>query len=240
MKSVFVGMRNANVRNELRESCKTLYKDPDKADKDDDLFMFLISEAVANETARAERMKEAKEAEVNLMQTNVAEKEKVKRPLTLSKESEKTIRPSPLAQIDELRIQQESQGQTLTALAAQVVEICDVLVGGDRPNQAVPSVPVQPQSVSTGNQPVRAALPLMQAPQTTQNFTPQQQNQSHNNQNMQNIPRNPAPLQYQPYIPPHRRRSKCEKCERENRYRCFHCFHCGSGNHRIFECPTKN
>ena len=258
LRSVFVGMRNGNVRNELRESCKNLYQDQKKAEKDDDLLMRLIAEAMATETARAERLKEAKEAEVNLMQTNMAAKDKDKRSVT--RDSEKTLKVSPLAQIDELRIQQENQGQTLSALVAQVVEIRDVLVGGDRPSKAVPSVSVQAQSgASSSLQP--ALQQQAKTAQPSQNFMPQLLNQSQNNQNFsQNqLPCNPSPAQqpnqhqgnpiphpnivptqYQPYIPPHRRRSRCEKCERENRYRCFHCFYCGSSAHRIFECPTKN
>ena len=41
MKSLFLGMRNGNVRNELRESCRNLYKGKEP-DEDDDVLMKLM------------------------------------------------------------------------------------------------------------------------------------------------------------------------------------------------------
>ena len=74
MKSLFVGMRNANVRNELRENCKSLYKG-EEVDKYDDKLLELVSEAVANEGERSQRFLEGKKAEVSMMQTNLVNKE---------------------------------------------------------------------------------------------------------------------------------------------------------------------
>ena len=227
MKSVFVGMRNANVRNELRESCKNLYKDPNNADKDDDELMNLISEAMANETARTDRLKEAKEIEVSLMQTNTANKEKEKSRARSVSFSDKNDKPSYVTQLEELRIQQKQQGEALAALVAQVVEIRDVVVA-DRANNSSPDTKPKPLIPQQQNP---SLLPPPPVP--PQNYPPQQQNQ------FGNQPPNPPAGQYQQqYVPPHRR--LCARCTRENRYRCFHCFHCGSDSHKIFECPTKN
>ena len=229
MKSVFVGMRNANVRNELRESCKNLYKDPNNADKDDDALMNLISEAMANETARADRLKEAKEVEVSLMQTNTANKEKEKNRARSVSFSDKNDKPSYVTQIEELRVQQIQQGEALAALVAQVVEIRDVVVA-DRSNNTAPDT--KPKPLIPPQNPLQNSM-LPQPPVPPQNYPPQQQNQFGNQ-----APNPPAGQYQQQYVPPHRR--LCARCTRENRYRCFHCFHCGSDSHKIFECPTKN
>ena len=232
LKSVYLGMRNGNVRNELRESAKTLFKDPNDAEKDDNELMGLISEAMANEKARAERLKEAKEVELNMMQTNTENKMR-KRTVSFNDPKEK---PTPLAQIAELREKQDSQTETLTSLVAQVLEIRDHLVGGDRTNKSVPSVPAQ--------QVHPAPSPLMQPLLNAPSAAPPGSSQPYNR-----LPQNQRPFHHQPlqnvqnsiYIPPHRR-GFCQKCISENKLRCLHCFYCGkeSPTHKSFDCPEKN
>ena len=229
LKSVFLGMRNGNVRNELRESCKSLYKDPKEAEKDDNELMSLISEAMANEKARAERLKEAKEVEVNMMHANTENKKK--RSVSFSESKDK---PSPLAQIAELREKQDSQNDTLTALVAQVMEIKDVLVGGDRSNKTVPSVPSKPAQPAPVPSLMQPLLNPSAAPQPSQAYQPPLNQPSLNQPSFQ--PRQP---QGGVYVPPHRR-GFCQRCTIENRLRCFHCFYCGKDSHRAFECPEKN
>ena len=220
LEGVFLGMRNGNVRNELRESSKNLYKNPAEAENDDNELMSLISEAMANEQARAERLKEAKEVEVNLMQTNIEAKRK--RSVSFSEAKDK---PSPLAQIAELREKQDTQNDTLAALIAQVSEIRDVLVGGDRSSKAVAPVPANPPPPPSVPSLMQPLLNPSAIPPTAQAY---QQPRFHQ-----------PPPQGSVYIPPHRR-GFCQKCTSENRLRCFHCFHCGKDSHKAFECPEKN
>ena len=143
IKSFFVGMRNANVRNELRESCKNLYKGNNNEDDDDEL-MALVTEAMANETERQERLSTSKKAEVLMMQTNITNKENNK---TASNNIKKE-KSNPISQIEDLKLEQANQGQAIAAVVAQLTEIKHVLVG-DKSNSSTPLAPVMNQQPST-------------------------------------------------------------------------------------------
>ena len=222
LKSFFMGIRNGNVRNELRESCKHLYKKEVDADKDDDVFLDLISEAMSNETDRNTRLSEAKKADVLVMQSNITNKETAK---SLSfkemKEAVKKEMSNPLSEIECLKVEQVNQGEMLASVMAQLNEIKNAVVS----DRSSPS----PVAHTTHN--TQQPMPLMS---TNFHNTPPPPPQMHNQNQQQSFPVQPN----QVYVPPHRR--KCANCERENRFRCFHCFHCGSSAHQIGTCPTKN
>ena len=126
MKSLFLGMRNGNVRNELRESCKNLYKGKEP-DADDDILLELIADAMANEKEREKRLLEGKKAEVNMMQTNAMLKESNKAN-SRSRDSDKKEKSIPLTQLEELRLEQKVQAEAITAMGTQLSEIAGVLV----------------------------------------------------------------------------------------------------------------
>jgi hypothetical protein len=126
MKSLFLGMRNGNVRNELRESCKNLYKGKEP-DADDDILLELIADAMANEKEREKRLLEGKKAEVNMMQTNAVLKE-MNKTNSRSRDSEKKEKSIPLTQLEELRLEQKVQAEAITAMGTQLSEIAGVLV----------------------------------------------------------------------------------------------------------------
>ena len=224
LKSFFMGIRNGNVRNELRESCKHLYKKEEDADKDDDMFLDLISEAMSNETDRNTRLSEAKKADVLVMQSNISNKENVK---SLSfkemKEAVKKEMSNPLSEIECLKVEQVNQGEMLASVMAQLNEIKNAVVS-DRSSPC----PVASTTHNNTQQP----LPLMS---TNIHNTPPPPPQIPFLNQQQSYP---AQQTNQCYVPPHRR--KCANCERENRFRCFYCFHCGSSAHQISTCPTKN
>ena len=232
MKSFFVGLRNGNVRNELRENCKHLYNKGGDLEEDDDEFMSMITEAMANEAERNERLSESKKAEILLMQTNITNKENGKAvSFKDMKENAKKEKCSQIVQMEELKLEQVNQSQALAAVVAQLAEIKDVLIA-DRPNPATPVAPLIQQLGHNNTQQLnrQQAPPSLLPPPLFPGPPPQPPSHF--------VPRNNTTPPYQQYVPPHRR--KCANCERDNRFRCFHCFHCGSNTHQINACPTKN
>lgn len=113
LKRLAVGMRNANVRNELRESCKNLYKGG-ALDENDNKLLELVSEAMANEVERNQRFQEGKKIELSLMQTNSATEENTKTAnCGARKDKTNNQQTYPSLQLEELKLEQYNQGQQI-------------------------------------------------------------------------------------------------------------------------------
>ena len=197
MKSLAVGMRNANVRNELRESCKNLYKG-EGLDEDDNKLLELVSEAMANEVERNQRFQEGKKVELSLMQANAATKEIGKTANCGSRKEKVThqqANPSSL-QLEELKLEQYNQGQQIVALGSQLSEIASVLV--NKPNASYPAAPpARPPTPSAAPSAPGATPRLqMQPPQPLMQPLLPPPNNAPNQQAAQQ-PRHPNPMQNQ-------------------------------------------
>ena len=193
MKSLFVGMRNANVRNELRENCKNLYKG-NETDGDDDKLLSLVSEAMANELERSQRLLEGKKAEINVMQMNTANKENKYNNVGKDTAVKKEGKPNPLAQIEELKLEQQNQGHAIAALGTQLSEIASVLVSKSNVTSSAQPAAIQSQHIPN-QQPLNQSHPSQFTPKNSagSNSIPASQSPTPFQQCQQ-----PNPLQNQP------------------------------------------
>lgn len=122
-KSLLGGMRNGNMRNEIRECVK------DNDVKDEKLLQ-LIAEAMSNETERSQKLSK-KKAEVNMMDSDVevgGEKKKV---------VDKKEKGNPWVQIEELKLSQQkelqTQSQHIAKLEASLSEIKEAIINQNNP-----------------------------------------------------------------------------------------------------------
>ena len=196
LKSLAVGMRNANVRNELRESCKSLYKGGG-LDEDDDKLLELVAEAMANESERNLRFQEGKKIELSLIQTNAAAKETTKTGNGGARKDKTNNQPAnPSLKLEELRLEQYNQGQQIVALGSQLSEIASVLV--NKPNVSHPAAPPPRPPAPSAAPSAPGATPRlqMQPPQPLmQPLVPPPSNAQ--NQQAAHQPRHPNPMQNQ-------------------------------------------
>ena len=107
-KSMFTGMRNPNIRSELREVCG---KHTNQNEIDDKLLTRYVSEAMANEEERQKKLMGAKIA------ANSVESEPVKPPDNPKPQRQ---RDNPFDKIEELRLSQEKEMSMLRADFAEV------------------------------------------------------------------------------------------------------------------------
>ena len=109
--SMFTGMRNPNIRSELRE---VFSKHSNQNDIDDGLLTKYVADAMANEDERQKKLMGAKAAAA----TNVVESEPVK--------PQHKQRDNPFDKIEELRLTQEKE---MSMLRADFAEVKTALLG---------------------------------------------------------------------------------------------------------------
>lgn len=108
--SMFTGMRNSNIRVELRERCKN------DSDTSDELLLKYVTETCAQETERNEKFVVArKNASVNLLMTENNDSQNV-----LNKERQK--KNNPFEQIDELKLTHKKEMNSLRAELQEIKE----------------------------------------------------------------------------------------------------------------------
>ena len=107
LKSFVVGIRNGNLRNDLRESCKTSINDED--------LLKLVAEAVSNEAERTEKL--------NLKKSSVDVSEISEKSVS-SKEKHKD---NPFDKIEEMKISHQKE---MSSVRAELLEIKNVLKSG--------------------------------------------------------------------------------------------------------------
>ena len=269
LKSFMQGMRNANIRNELRECCRSEVEDQELLD--------LVAEAMSNETERLELLAVSKGGEVNVVSTESGGSNGT------GSEKGKKEKGSPWVHIEELKLshQQEIAAQNERILAmqnqmlanqAQLLEIKNAVIGNQQqPTQQSfqslnPNAQTYQQTqnqIFQASQPNHAFQPPAQnfqapgtrptAPQTTPAQNVQQPYQPQNfptpqtfNQTFQPQPFTQGHIPYfQRFNAPaiyKRPPGKCETCHKEQKPKCNHCFKCGSPDHRKGSpnCPKKD
>lgn len=124
--TMFTGMRNVHIRNELRELCR------DKKNLGDELLMKFVAEAIQNDSERNEKLTSSRKmAGLNLVETEQIDKNVIK-----------DVKKNPFSEIENLRTSHQNE---MSALKAELLEIKTVLkdalqVGKTDP----PSVPQNP------------------------------------------------------------------------------------------------
>ena len=238
LKSFSLGLRNSNIRNELRGSLKEQV--------DDEEFLELVAEATKNETERLEKLGITSPSNVEVKAVSFDPSCN-----SSGKETGKKDKVNPWVHLEELQLSHQrdmaAQAQLIAALQdqlvanqVQILEIKDVVVGGQRnnptplqypPQQVAPNPPRNPNPPTTP-QNLQQAGPRNAPPQNSQNnqpyFQPFSQGHIPYHQRFPMIP----PLYSKP--PPR----KCEACTKDQVPRCYHCWKCGSGDHKIGTCPN--
>ena len=132
--TIFTGMRNANIRVELREKCKN-----DPKISDEELLKF-VSEVVANESERNEKLS-TKKSTVNAVEVN-KKFENIDSSFSLSPQSLKEKKKdNPFVKIEELKL---TQGKEIAAMRAELSELRTAL-------QANPSSHLPQQTFPNAN-----------------------------------------------------------------------------------------
>lgn len=109
--TMFTGMRNANIRNELRENCRNDLK------MGDEILMKLVSESVANESERNEKLVLAKQKNATV---NVINSENI------VNSKEQLNKKNPFSEIEKLKT---SHLEEIRELKAELSEIKSSLAG---------------------------------------------------------------------------------------------------------------
>ena len=128
LKSFILGIRNGNIRNELRESCKSFVSDEE--------LLRLVSEAVSNDTERTEKL--------NLKKSNSVEVAEIKEN-TLTVKEKRGNKENPFDKIEELK---ETHLREMTSIRAELLEIKNVLSSNVQPclPNSAPNVNIQQNS----------------------------------------------------------------------------------------------
>ena len=210
---MFTGLRNENIRSQLREKCKEDYTLPRKT---------ILKYVVDIETVEKERQKKLfpkTDPSVNMVQMggngeDAGTKKKV------------AFKENPFTKIDDLRTEMiaEMKKEKLE-WKAELCEIKNAILSTAASNQNQQNFPNQQNQQNFPNQ------------QNQQNF-PNHQNQNQpprQNQNPQNQP--PQQNGRQNFFPRRRMPMRCPNCTTTNAFRCYHCWQCGSDDHKSNACP---
>ena len=213
-RTIFTGMRNSNIRIDLRESCKR----QDVSLVTDEELLKLVAEAVANEGERTDKLCGKKDGACSVNQIDRSEKKK-------EEEAKKKRESTVPAQIDAVKV---AHDKSMTQLTAQIAAIQTALVDQQKNfQQQLKEQREQQQQLlqevsrRQWEQPPPPPVHPGPAPQAPANA-------------------NYQPLGQQRFQPRRQyNRPKCENCHKSNAFRCFHCLYCGDGSHKISECEKK-
>ena len=232
LKSFATGLRNGNIRNELREILK--------ADPQDDDLLKSIAEAARGEKERADKMAQLKSGNLSV---DVSVIQREKNDFQVSK------RDAYAAKMEDMQLRHQNE---LAVLRAEICEIKNFVKPGLSNLSANPAKPspvtnggppplVQDNSNFGMGAPNAAIPPLMPAAlasqQQHQYVIPQMRNQPVNNP-----PQFGSNGQYN--LPPlNRPRANgrfqgCVNCVAQN-VRCTHCWFCCASDHKMECCPVR-
>ena len=113
-KSMFTGLRNPNIRNELRELCNI---QPGAPLPDDEVLMGYVAEVSANETEREEKLMSAKKVSLDVNPVSMS---------TKSGKAEKS-KENPFDLINELRTNQEKTSAELKSLRSEYGDLKSIM-----------------------------------------------------------------------------------------------------------------
>ena len=231
-KSVITGMRNGNLRNELREGLK---REPT-----DDELLDQIADAVRNEAERSGKFTGPKIPEVSVIQR---EKNDFQRSVC---EKEKKLEK----RIDDMKVTHQNE---IVSMRAEIGEIKNILKTGFS-NLAAPI----PQNSTSNPPPPNPVQPVQQQHPPASGGTqhPPQNYSFGQPSHFGQPPTMPAPyvipqMRSQPMLQPSAGQSpaymspqgsrfrKCGNCVSQNIPRCNHCLYCGQSGHQISVCPQQ-
>ena len=204
--SMFTGMRNSNIRFELRERCKNDFK------TSDEILLKYVSETCAQETERNEKFVVAKKnATVNLLNTDDHDSKTFQ---NNSNFREKQKKDNPFDKINELKLTHQKE---ISSIRAELQEIRDAIISG---NSSKHRLQVSDAGSQVNN--YSSGIP---------NFPNGNNKQSReNDSSYQNFRDGGRDFRR------HNVKNRCQNCEMNNSTKCDHCFKCGTSGHRSFQC----
>ena len=114
--TMFTGMRNSNIRADLREMCKNDFK------ISDEVLLKFVSEAGANEAERNEKFVTAKKGAINVVETGKQEN---------IKDVKDKKKDNPFIQIEEQKLIHEKE---MSFMRAELLEIKNAIQANTKPN----------------------------------------------------------------------------------------------------------
>ena len=204
--SMFTGMRNSNIRFELRERCKN------DSQTSDELLLKYVSETCAQETERNEKFVVAKKnATVNLLNTDDHDSKTFQNNANFR---EKQKKDNPFDKINELKLTHQKE---MSSIRVELQEIKDAIFRGNSSKQSL-------QVSDAGSQVNNYSPGIPNFPNG--NIKQSRENDS-SYQNFRDGGR-----EYRR----HNVKNRCQNCEMNNNSKCDHCFKCGISGHRSFQC----
>ena len=226
-KTLFSGIKNTNIRAEVRENCKSWRNSRLGRNVDDSELVRIVAEAMANETERANKFALKKDvSQVGASTAGEDEPTPAKKP----NKNKENLLP---AQFDQQKQDMQALRAEFNELKASNVELKSLLTAN------VNFLAAQ------NNPPRSSATPS--APPYNPNAPPQ---------NPGAQPYNPGAPPYNPGAPPYNagtppfnagapprnnnwRVRKCSNCIQNNVPRCTHCWTCCDPDHKNPECPRR-
>ena len=241
-KSLFTGIRNSNIRTDVREFCRG---NPTASDQQ---LIKIVADAMAIERDRAKKM--AGGAEVCYLGVDHADRDVQNAPKAAQGPQNKKKENLLPAQVQELKLSQEKLVASVSELQTAMATTNNLLVAHLSTNTTQNNTP------HTQNDPAGPAGP----PQAALN--PQAQHFSfganangngfgfggNNNNGFQNPFQGIGPAGINGGGPGGGRRGgrkgkgvfKCGSCLMSNQPRCDHCFRCGKTDHKFENCPEQS
>ena len=229
LKSFATGLRNGNIRNELREALK--------GNPSDNKIQELIAAAVRAETERAGKFSNMKGMEVSAVERERSDFQIREG----GRKKEEELANKMTKKMEEMQVQHR---QEMGSLRSELMEIKTVFKTGfsnlSNPN---PTFGQQPQMYVQPPPPTGSFQPSV-ANQYSQSSV-QSSNPTSNNQYIipqmrgNNGPRPPPNNSNQgnQNAPGRRRFSGCQNCVNNNNRWCDHCLYCGQSGHQVATCP---
>ena len=210
MKTLYSGIRNTNIRSEIRENCRGILDiSPPKLIK-------IVGDAMAIENTRNEKFS-GKKAASNILNLEAE---------LNSKSSGKNKENYLPVQVQELKVAHETQ---IAGIRADMDELKTLLTATVN---IISQNNTQQQSQNVA-QTHNNWIPRLNV--NAQQFLPSHQN---NFQNTENTIR-PGP-HHNRNNRNGRNRGRCDECVQNNVLRCPHCFVCKGEGHKSNECPVRN
>ena len=212
MKTLYSGIRNTNIRSEIRENCRGI------SDMSPPKLIKIVGDAIAIENTRNEKFS-GKKAASNICNLEAELNTKS------SGKNKNNLLP---VQVQELKVAHETQIAEIRADMDELKSLLTATVNIISQNNP------QQQSQNTSNTTQNWIPRLIPLNPSAQQFLPTQQN---NLQNMENLLRSDT---HRRNNRNGRNRGRCDECVQNNVFRCPHCFVCRGEGHKSTECPARN
>ena len=234
LQSFQTGLRNGNIRNELRECLKT--------EPNDDELLEFIAKAVRGEKERADKLAQLKNSSL-VPEVSAVQREKEDFQIKRGNDA--------IAKMEEMKRHHQNE---IVSLRADLCELKNIFKSGfsnlsnlSAVSASIPppppfnlAFPPPPAANNSSGQPGAGIPPLFPPPAVPsappappqQQYVIPQMRGPQNGRNPSSGPPNPSSNN------PNRRFTGCVACVAQNIH-CPHCYCCGASDHKMLDCPAR-